>query len=656
MITEDDEQLAEYNSSFVDLAAQDPRCYYQMVDAMVRRHGRRGDLKALTADMGNVVHPSHGIVPGILGDISSSTGCEGTSLEKHAINENVRAGTPLAAYNSHTITPTSSSRSSKGNGTNSANLNSSSTDPSNSSSMPACTSTTSSSRHQAVLSKWKSTQAFLSALLSYRKGMMLLLPGPRPLGMSQELANGLFNLLQWFHHEGVLDRLHEPLALKVTGNRSGCPAAATGPAAAAAPAGLAAAPATGHVAAATARMRAGGPKPLKCSPAKGPNQPTADPDEVAACRMLTLGVLARVLLTYCQLLPFPSCSTGQGEHHHSSSSSSSSRGGDVHDGSSSKRGLGNGSSSRGSKQRNSSSYGGLGNGSSSDGGFGNSSSSKGELGGGSVPGILENLRASSLSAADVPWLMHAGLLGVVCYCLLKQLMQDSTVSSGGPGGAGGSSNSSSCDLGSSSSRGRDDCCREGVGGRSAAAAAQPKWGGMQRELPASLVQALQTFESVIQGLLQQEWAWAGTMYSHRMWQESGEDICGVLFAKRKAGWVSKGCKIRGEGVKFCSPVTESGTHLLRWRHQDQEEEQQWEQPDQSVVRQMVELLGQLLVLCEEVVHTVQIPLGCNNPNCTNLEGMSEAAAAKVCTGCHRVHYCSFECIKAHWKEHMPLCK
>ena len=68
---------------------------------------------------------------------------------------------------------------------------------------------------------------------------------------------------------------------------------------------------------------------------------------------------------------------------------------------------------------------------------------------------------------------------------------------------------------------------------------------------------------------------------------------------------------------------------------------------------LVELLGQLLVLCEEVVHTVHVPLGCNNPSCTNLEGLSEASAVKVCTGCHKVHYCSHGCIKAHWKEHKP---
>ena len=142
-----------------------------------------------------------------------------------------------------------------------------------------------------------------------------------------------------------------------------------------------------------------------------------------------------------------------------------------------------------------------------------------------------------------------------------------------------------------------------------------------------------------------------------MWQESGEDICDMLFAERKAVWVRKGCRIRGERVRLCNPKTESGTHLLRWRHQDQEEQQQeQEQHIKSVVRQTVELLGQLLFLCEEVVRTVQVPLGCNHPNCTNLEGLSEAAAAKVCTGCRKVLYCSHECIKAHWKEHMPFCK
>ena len=69
----------------------------------------------------------------------------------------------------------------------------------------------------------------------------------------------------------------------------------------------------------------------------------------------------------------------------------------------------------------------------------------------------------------------------------------------------------------------------------------------------------------------------------------------------------------------------------------------------------VQLLVHLLPVCEEVIAALPLPLGCNNPRCVNLSGMSEAASAKVCTGCRKVHYCSPECIKAHWKEHKSYC-
>ena len=79
-------------------------------------------------------------------------------------------------------------------------------------------------------------------------------------------------------------------------------------------------------------------------------------------------------------------------------------------------------------------------------------------------------------------------------------------------------------------------------------------------------------------------------------------------------------------------------------------------PKAASVQYKVQLLIHLLPVCEEVIAAVPLPLGCNNPRCVSLTGMSEAAAAKVCSGCHKVHYCSPECIKAHWKEHKPYCK
>jgi len=71
---------------------------------------------------------------------------------------------------------------------------------------------------------------------------------------------------------------------------------------------------------------------------------------------------------------------------------------------------------------------------------------------------------------------------------------------------------------------------------------------------------------------------------------------------------------------------------------------------------LVELLERLLGLCEGVVAAVPVPLGCNNPSCKNLDGVSEASAAKVCSGCKKAHYCGTACMKAHWREHKPYCK
>ena len=52
-----------------------------------------------------------------------------------------------------------------------------------------------------------------------------------------------------------------------------------------------------------------------------------------------------------------------------------------------------------------------------------------------------------------------------------------------------------------------------------------------------------------------------------------------------------------------------------------------------------------------------MPVGCSNPHCTDLSGVSElAAASKACSGCKVVRYCSRACQVAHWKQHKELCK
>ena len=617
-MTEDGHTLSHSHTILRKLVTQDPRCYYRMVDAVIRRHACEAAVDAVSDDILCLRHPADAEAIAVSSNEQQETPCTGSmdtcstkdqggSADRQCIDQfylSVALGIVAVAVcrnggSSYECADQLYMALAMGLMTIAVCTSSSATNSSNGSS-------TSSSRRHKVLADWRQTHAFLSALLSYRKAIMLLLRGPRPLSMFHALWKDVSILVLWFKQEGVLEQfLASPGAASSSGISSKCRGSD------ATAAGIAAAVGKASV----------GTVPSGYGSEKGPNQPTADPDEVAACRMLTLGVLARVLLTYCQLLPFPGCSTGQGEHHqnicHGNSSGSSRKGeggrssNDCYSngtcsGSSADHRDGHGNCSSSSSHCNSSS------GSSRVSGKGSSSSTTTVTTTSSssqVSSTLSNLLASKLSAADLPWLVQLALLGAVCYCLLKQLVQD---------GIGSSSSTPNIRSSNSSSR-------SGMPSAAAAAAAHQKWGGLQLEVPALLVQQLQQFEVEVMG----PWRVARVL---------------TLFKRLSGGG--------------CLDIEVIASEVQRQLQLGQQEEEQEEQPppDQSDVRQMVELLGELLVLCEEVVHTVQIPLGCNNPNCTNLEGMSEAAAAKVCTGCHKVHYCSHECIKAHWKEHKPFCR
>jgi hypothetical protein len=70
-----------------------------------------------------------------------------------------------------------------------------------------------------------------------------------------------------------------------------------------------------------------------------------------------------------------------------------------------------------------------------------------------------------------------------------------------------------------------------------------------------------------------------------------------------------------------------------------------------------QLLQDLLLLGHVLMVEVPSPVGCNNPGCVNLRGMSEAeTAAKACGGCKVARYCSQECQRGHWKVHRPTCQ
>ena len=69
------------------------------------------------------------------------------------------------------------------------------------------------------------------------------------------------------------------------------------------------------------------------------------------------------------------------------------------------------------------------------------------------------------------------------------------------------------------------------------------------------------------------------------------------------------------------------------------------------------LLEDVVELCRLLYQEVPSPVGCNNPVCLGLRGVSEAGVlCKNCTGCGVARYCSRECQVGHWKEHKATCR
>jgi hypothetical protein len=69
------------------------------------------------------------------------------------------------------------------------------------------------------------------------------------------------------------------------------------------------------------------------------------------------------------------------------------------------------------------------------------------------------------------------------------------------------------------------------------------------------------------------------------------------------------------------------------------------------------LLHDLLQLNAVFLAEVPVSVGCSNPGCVSLAGVSEVAVSnKGCTGCKVVFYCSKDCQVEDWKVHKKMCK
>uniref|UniRef100_A0A383VY06 phytol kinase n=1 Tax=Tetradesmus obliquus TaxID=3088 RepID=A0A383VY06_TETOB len=78
--------------------------------------------------------------------------------------------------------------------------------------------------------------------------------------------------------------------------------------------------------------------------------------------------------------------------------------------------------------------------------------------------------------------------------------------------------------------------------------------------------------------------------------------------------------------------------------------------DASEAETAQQLYQDVLQLCRALVAAAPITVVCNNPSCTTLAGVSEAAAS--CKACGRCgcRYCSVACQRADWRRHKQACQ
>jgi hypothetical protein len=76
----------------------------------------------------------------------------------------------------------------------------------------------------------------------------------------------------------------------------------------------------------------------------------------------------------------------------------------------------------------------------------------------------------------------------------------------------------------------------------------------------------------------------------------------------------------------------------------------------AAAEQLSQRYAAVLGVCRALAAAAPLAVVCNNPDCGNMGGVSEAAAAtKACAGC-RCRYCSVACQRADWKRHKRACR
>jgi hypothetical protein len=74
------------------------------------------------------------------------------------------------------------------------------------------------------------------------------------------------------------------------------------------------------------------------------------------------------------------------------------------------------------------------------------------------------------------------------------------------------------------------------------------------------------------------------------------------------------------------------------------------------VHALAQRYADTLGICRALAAAAPLSVVCNNPECQNLQGLSEAAAScKACAGC-KCRYCSAACQTADWKRHKRACR